>query len=227
MKDSIVGLTLGIRYTRSFRIPDISGEIIDHIIYNDDSPFDSKLFPRIQENSNREKILFHPETNEYLRINTDDIILGIEINEDFDKKYEWLKNDVLSYFQNILFVKFGLKNIKRIGIIFSHKTKKDKKIDEIVKKISANNISDAENVNISFSKKSAAQEGIFRKGVKDFQNTIYNFEDMGESMQVRLDYQYYYEPVVEDLRQCFIKKVLEGAEQFLVNNFYTWLNEQE
>ena len=33
LKNNIIGLTIGIRYNRSFRIPDVSGDIIDNIVY--------------------------------------------------------------------------------------------------------------------------------------------------------------------------------------------------
>lgn len=49
LKDNIIGLTLGIRYNRSFRIPDISGDMIDNILYNEKSPFGEEFFPRMQE----------------------------------------------------------------------------------------------------------------------------------------------------------------------------------
>ena len=87
LKNNIIGLTVGIRFNRSFRIPDVSGDIIDNVLYSDKSPFGTKFFPKVQENSNREKTLFNPQSSEYLRINTDDVILGIAVDNDFDKKF--------------------------------------------------------------------------------------------------------------------------------------------
>ena len=73
-RKDIIGLTLGIRYAKSFRIPDISGDIVDHILYSSNSPFGTEFFPKLQSFS-QEKILHNPKTSEYLRINTDDVIL--------------------------------------------------------------------------------------------------------------------------------------------------------
>ncbi len=67
---SIIGLTIGIRFSRSFRVPDIAGEVIDHILNSSNSPFGTTFFPKVQENSNGERTLYNPDTSEYLRIYT-------------------------------------------------------------------------------------------------------------------------------------------------------------
>ena len=200
LKNNIIGITIGIRFNRSFRIPDISGDIIDNILYSDKSPFSTSYFPKVQENSNREKTLFNPKTSEYFRINTDDLILGIEIENDFDKKFKWLKDDVLSYFKNELFKIYEIKNIRRLGIIFSHKIGKNKKLSQVITSFTENEVSDADNISFSFSKKAPSTEALIRKGVSDYKNRIYNFQELKEAVYADLDYQYYYEPAIEDLR---------------------------
>lgn len=226
-KNNIIGITIGIRFSRSFRIPDISGDIIDNILYSDKSPFGTSYFPKIQENSNREKTLFNPKTSEYLRINTDDLILGIEIENDFDKKFQWLRDDVLSYLKNELFKIYEIKNIRRLGVVFSHKIDKNKKLSEVITTFTNNEVIDADNISFSFSKKDPSNEALIRKGVSDYKNRIYNFQEIEESVNVNLDYQYYYEPAVEDLRECFSEKILNDAKSFLEDNFYKWLKKYE
>ncbi len=227
MNKKIIGITVGIRFARSFRIPDISGRIIDNILYGDKTPFGTDFFPKVQENSNREKTLYNPETSEYLRINTDDLILGITVNDDFDKKFDWIKNDVLKYFQDVLFREYEIRNIKRLGIIFSHKILKNQKLDEAVSLITDNSIENTDNISISFSKKLSTVEALYRKNVNDYRNTIYNFDEMKEAVYSTLDYQYYYDPIVEDLRNCFIEKILDDAKKFLKNDFHNWLIKYE
>src|SRR3989344_6182480 len=151
LSESIIGLTVGIRFNKSFRIPDISGDVIDHVLYSEKTPFGTKFFPRIQENSAREKTLFNSQTSEYLRINTDDFILGAAVESNFETKFNWLKNDVLSYFKNDLFQIHKIKNIRRIGIIFHHKIGKTKKLTNAVATFSENEVTNADNINISFS----------------------------------------------------------------------------
>ena len=222
LKEKIVGITFGIRFNRSFRVPEISGEMIDDILYGNKTPFGTEFFPKVQETA-RENTLFNNKTNEYLRINTDDIILGIEIKDDFEKKFEWLKNEVLTYFKDTLFKEYGLKNIRRIGIVFSHKVEKDPNLDSAIKVLTKDKIDAVDNVNISFSKKLPATDALIRKDVNDYKNTIYNITEMDNAILAELDYQYYYNPPIEDLRECFVDKVLADAKTFLEGSYYNWL----
>lgn len=224
LSDQIIAVTVGIRYSKSFRIPDISGEIIDHILYNEESPFGKEFFPKVQETSSREKTLFNPDADEYLRLNTDDLILGLSINNNFEKKFNWLVNDVMKYLQNILFHKFKINNIKRLGIIYAHKIDKDKRLNDLVSTLTNGSITGSEKVSISFSRKSITNEGLIRKNVSDYQNSIYNFVEMESATLAQLDYQYYYEPMIEDLRDCFVEKILNESNSFMQNNYYSWLS---
>lgn len=227
LQNNIIGITIGIRFARSFRIPDISGNIIDNILYSEKTPFGIKFFTKVQENSNREKTLYNPKTSEYLRINTDDLILGIEVDNNFQKKFDWLKNDVLNYFKETLFREYEIKNIRRVGIVFSHKISKNKKLNEAVSLITGKTLDDVDNISISFSKKLITTEALYRKSVNDYRNTIYNFDEMREAIYSALDYQYYYEPAIEDLRDCFVDKIFDDAKSFLENNYYKWLSKYE
>ena len=226
LQDKIVGITIGIRFARSFRIPDISGSIIDNILYGGKTPFGTKVFSQVQEDPSGEKILIHPKTKEYLRINTDDVILGISTEKNFEEKFSWLKNDVLGYFKDELFRLYKINNIKRIGIIFHHKIQKNGKLKKAVSLITDEGLKDADNINISFSEKLSAIEA-FRSGVNDYRNTIYNFEEAEEGIHTSLDYQYYYVPAVEDLRECFSEKVVDNAKTFLEKNYYSWLSKYD
>lgn len=225
LSNNIIGITIGIRFAKSFRISDISGEIIDDILYSEKTPFGMKIFPKLQENSTREKILFNPSTSEYLRINISDLIFGIEIKDNFEKKFDWIKDEVLNYFKNTLFKNYGIKNIKRLGIIFSHKIESGDKINKMISELTTDKITDAENISISFSKKASAIESLYRKGVSDYKNSIYSFEEMSDGVLASLDYQYYYMPDINDLRECFVEKILDDAKSFLLNNYYPWLSE--
>lgn len=227
LKNNIIGLTIGIKFARSFRIPDIAGNIIDNILYSENTPFGVKFFPKVQENSNREKTLFNPETSDYLRINTDDLIIGISIKDDFDKKFSWLKDDVLPYLKQTLFLKYEIKNIRRLGIIFSHKISRNKKMHEIISSLTSNSLEETSNIGISFAKKLPVTESLYRKDVNDYKNTIYNLDEIKEALYAGLDYQYYYDPVIEDLRECFTEKILDDAKNFLENNYYKWLSQYE
>ena len=218
-------ISVGIRYSRSFRIPDISGEIIDDILYNKKSPFAQiSLFKTIQESAEREKILINPSKKDYLRVNTDDIIFNIKLENNFEKQYAWIKNDVLNYFKNQLFWSHKIKNITRIGIIFHHKLNKHTDLHESISLLTDNKIQDIENIGVTFSKKLQAIDGYLKKGVDDYKNTIYNLQEVREGLLADFDFQHYFAPEVEDLRDCNTDKFFLDARKYLEDNFYSWLS---
>jgi hypothetical protein len=230
MKDQISGITFGVRFNRSFRIPEISGEMVDEILYGTDSPFSAEFFPKIDRNSS-EKTLYSPNADgnaeRYLRINTDDIILAWKVNDGYEEAFRWLKDDVVKYYKDKLFLKFGIKNIQRAGIVYTHTIPDTSKLQKTVNDLTSTKVSDATGINLSFAKKGPAMEALYRSGVSDYKNTIYNLKESNGSGTASLDYQYYYNPTIEDLRECSIEKVLEDSQNFLESNFYTWLKDYE
>ncbi|HNV61815.1 MAG TPA: hypothetical protein PKN54_02610 [Candidatus Cloacimonas acidaminovorans] len=226
LKNKIIGISIGIRFVRTFRISDISGDIIDNILHCDKSPFDIKYFPKIKENNSREKILLNDETNDYFRINTDDLILSISVNENFDKKINFIQNSVIPYYKETLFKKYKIENIKRIGIIFHHKLDKIEKMNSLVKDLTSEKVSEVNNINLSFSKKLPTTEGMISKDVNNFKNTIYTFEQQSDEIFFNFDYQCYYEPALQDLRDTDIDSIIETSSKYLEENVYNnWLNE--
>ena len=225
-EEKIVGITIGIRFARSFRLRDVYGEIIDDVLFSKDSPFNTKFFPAIQENSH-EKTLYNPETTEYLRINTDDIILAVRVEQNFEKRFGWLKEDVFSFYEDQLFSAHSIKNIKRIGIIFTHKVEPQKTINEAISLFTKNTIKNPENFSLSFSQKEVSLNAISKKGVNDYKNVIYNFTEVEGSMLSEMDFQHYFNPSVEDLRDCYGKNIFDEAKSFLVKNYYSWLEKHE
>ena len=199
--------------------------MIDDILYSNKTPFGTEFFPKIQETA-REKVLFNNKTNEYLRINTDDIILGVEIKDNFEEKFNWLKDQVLPYLKDTLFKNYGLKNIRRIGVIFAHKVDRSTNLDSAIKVLTKEKVDGVDNISISFSKKLPATEALYRKDVNDYKSTIYNITEMENDVLAELDYQYYYNPPIEDLRECFVDKVLSDSKAFLEGSYYNWLNNE-
>ncbi len=92
-------------------------------------------------------------------INSDDIILGINVDSsdskiDFEARLNWLQTDVINYFKDTLFQKFKIKNIRRIGIVFTHEIQKNEKLSEAIKLLTESKVTDANNISVTFAKKS-------------------------------------------------------------------------
>lgn len=224
LKKDIKSITLGIRHSRSFRLRDESGRLVDDIVYNEDSPFGAEMFPEVRDTNTRERILFNSETDEYIRINTDDLILKIKVDGNFDAKIKFLNEKVLPYFKTHLFKKYELININRIGIIFGHEISDKQKLKSIIPLITQSKINKAQNINLTFSVKDDVQESLYRKNVNDFKNYIFSFSEIkDDKLEANLDFQYYYEPVFYDLRECDTEKFINDAITFLENKYYPWI----
>lgn len=228
-KEHITELTLGIRFNRSFRIPDIAGEIVDNILSGDKSPFSSKYFLEVREgsgDSGREKILTNKK-KEYLRINTDDVILKIKVDGNFDERFNWLRNKVFPYFENELFEAYGIKNICRIGIVFSHEIPNWQKLKKMFAPFVEDKAFEADDVNFSFSKRIPIKEALIKNNYNDYNNKIYSFRESKDICYIDLDCQHYYDPVVEALGDCKPGVVFDYAKDSLEKDFYEWLNKYE
>lgn len=219
LKKSISNIVLGVRFSRSFRIPDISGEIVDDILFNEKSPFDTSFFPNIKETQSG-KILYNNETREYFKINTDDAILSIQTKDKFDEKIDWINEKVIKYLEEEVFLPYNIKNIKRIGIIFSHEIEKIENLTTSISSLTENKVTEVQNISVSFSKKLPILEDLFFKNTNNYKNTIYNFYQLEEGYVADLDYQHYFEPVVEDLRDCKLVNFITEAKNFLEKEYH-------
>jgi hypothetical protein len=220
--DKITELTFGIRFKRSFRIADKSGEIIDDVLTSKQSPFSSKTFPQIQT-SKLEKVIFNDQTGDYLRINTDDLILAFNVDHNFENKFEWLKLNVAKYFQEQLFRKFNIQNIRRIGIVFAHELPKSNKLRDSIPALTNNLVDIPNETSLSFSKKTPVSEALMKKNVNDYKNSIYILQETDDSFKANFDFQHYYEPIIEDLRDCRLDEVFDSAKNGLEMSFHPWL----
>ena len=63
----------------------------------------------------------------------------------------------------------------------------------------------------------------YRKGVEVTLKAQSITIKIKEAINCSLDYQYYFDPVIEDLRECYIDRIFNDAEMFLENNYYQWL----
>lgn len=221
LQNNVKAITLGIRFSRSFRILDISGEILDDILYSD-SPFENK-YETIEENSNKDKFLRAGNKDEYLRINTDDIIINTLVDNNLQSRYDWLKNKIIPYLKNNLFLKHKIKNIIRIGIVFHHEFARFKELNNVILTLTNDRIKETNNIKLSFTEKQIVPESLYRKGFSDYKNIIYTFDQKESNIVASLDFQYYNNPIIEDLRDSFIDKITADALIFLKNNYYEWI----
>lgn len=219
-------ITIGIRFGKSFRIPDIAGEMVDDLLYKTNSPFNPKIFPKINETPHREKILFNGKTKNSLNILMEDIILTWHV-DDFENDFMYLRDKVIPYFTNVFFQKYKIINIRRIGIIFGHKLESLSKLDKVVEEFSEKNIEKPNSVQLNFSKKIPVVEASYKKGVEDYINVIFTVTKDGDDIFADLDYQLYFEPALGDIRDGNAVEFLKNANSFLINDFHSWIGKYD
>ena len=220
----IENLIVGIRFARSFRIPDIAGEIVDEILHGDKTPFGTNFFPNINDYPD-EKFLFHKDSKDFFRINSDEIVLKISIRN-IEKDFKNLLEVLIPYLATNIISKYKIKNFSRFGIIFSHKFNSSKILHDLVKNFSNGKIEEPNNVHLSFTKK-LASSGSNISGVQDNINTIFSFIKVENKMIAELDYQKYFSPLREDIRDAKIEEFINDARKYLVNEVHPLLKDYE
>lgn len=227
LEQKITGITLGIRFSRSFRISDVSGEVIDNILRDPLSPFDTKYFPKFDEGSLREKILYNKK-GDSIKITPDDFIFTLKIEEDFEKKYKFISNEFIPYV-TFLFNLFEIDELNRIGILYTIKLSKPKALDKIIQTLTNESLDSSHNFNLEFTRKIKTVEGRLTKGVKDYINIIYSFEKDSEEKVIdfRYDYQKLYSPFLSNLKDGKLDDLLSKSRESLNVEYEKWIKNYE
>ena len=71
----LTGISIGMRFGPSFSVCDQFGNIIDYLLYDEDSYFDKEMFPRVNTSPFQTR-LENPETGDYFSISQQDVILN-------------------------------------------------------------------------------------------------------------------------------------------------------
>lgn len=220
MQDKIKKVIIGIRYRRSFRVPDIAGEIVDYVLHDESSPFDSQFFTEIGDMNNKGRVLLNQNGN-MLSVDFDSIVLTLIIDNKFDDILKLIKEKYYPYMVNIV-EHFGIKNFNRIGIIFDHQLEGSSSVNEIIKSLTDQKITVPDNLELRFSKKLATTEAIWKKDIIDYHNIIATYHKNSEGLNIKLDYQTYFSPEISSINDLEFLKFIESAEDYRIKNFYNW-----
>ncbi len=222
MFNKITNITIGIRYVRSFRISDISGEIIDDIL-GSKSPFDDKHFPKIGTDKNGAKVLYSEEHDDVVSISRDEIILSLETDQDPDKVFKEIKDKILPYFIEEIMSRYLIKKVTRLGIIFRHKLNDKKLVDKISKELTFNSITEPNEMLVRFSKKLPTMRGVAVRGNDNYRNIIYTFETLEDDLLIDIDYQHYFSTPVSAATETNSEDFMDKSRSFMESESYTWL----
>lgn len=225
MQDNIKKIILGVRYRRSFRVPDIAGEIVDYILNDNSSPFESQFFSEIGDMNNKGRVLLNQNGN-MLSVDFDSLILTLTIENNFEATMRLIQEKYYPYIATILRT-FQIKNYHRLGIVFDHQLQGSSSINAIVKSITNSKITSPDNLELRFSKKLATAEALWKKDIIDYHNIITTYHKNSEGLNIKLDYQTYFDPEIASANDLGFNEFIKSAENYLTKNFYSWNKQNE
>lgn len=220
MLEKVDKIIIGIRLSKSFRIVDITGELSDEILYSKDSPF-KDIYESLGNANTFERVLKDENEENSFKISPTDMIVTIAVKDNFEDVFKRIDNEILPFIEKSIFKKFNIKNVMRLGIVYSHTVNEYHKIDAITKLVTNNGITEPNNFRLSFSKKKSSGSTMLEKN--NYTNTIYTIEQNEDKFTISLDYQDYFQPIVEDIRDCNSKSFLKDSHTYLTKKFYTWV----
>ena len=208
---NISELIIGIKHKGKFEILDSWGKIVDKVI-SDNQYFDVKYFPNISGTYTTERVLCNNDTENYLKVTAHDIIYRHKSETaDYEEEYKKFCDRVTKNLIPNIINDYNVENFIRIGIVFNIKLDTNSQYSKLIQNIINPKI---KNVNdIRFSRKEATNTGNLFSENNDYINKIYTMsikEDKTPSLIY--DYQYYFNPIKADFRQCNIEKIFKDGK---------------
>ena len=227
-REKISQLICGIRFEKSFRIGDIIGQIFDTVLHDRATPFGTDFFPRYQELNTQERSLVNYEKGYYLKVNSSDIIFQYSLHDSTERQneeIEWFKNDALNFIIDKIVFANRIKNIKRFGFMISHSIDGENLGGNVLNQLTSGEIINADQFTLRFGDKDITAEGFVKSGVDDYVNKITTIKQTGEKeFSIILDYQYYFLPELNDLKDWNLNHFFEKAFYYLDKKFYDMIN---
>lgn len=228
MKDKISTISLGIRYRRSFRIPEIAGSVIDFVV-NSQSPFKSKFFTRtdslIDNLENKGRVLLAEDDKTTFSIDVDNIILNLA-TDDFENEIKRLKEEIVPFIKKI-FKEFEIRNVERIGIVFQFTEENGGVIEQFVKKITGGTFSEVDRFGMRFTKRDKDLTALVKRDLLDFVNYIVSVSRNDKETSVKFDYQFYYSPEIANIEDVDFNNFIDIAQEKLDSKFLNWYKKDE
>lgn len=221
MKKHITSITIGIRYDRTFRVMDVSGHVIDSIIRDSRSPFKKNYFTDFAQLNNGGKALRNMETGESITVTPDNILVHLSV-KNFEKDSDWVKTKVFPYLVHLVSEQ-KFVGINRVGVVFRHELGFSNKLKEVIKLFTKDKIQSTTDLLIRFSEKLPTLKGLAVDGKNDYRNTIFTLERDSNKLYADFDYQLYFEPKLDDIRNFNEIDFYESSLNALTENFYCWI----
>lgn len=219
-------LVVGIKYEKSFKLIDKMGEMFEIILHDAASPFGTAFFPGYDDLGFEEKILLG-KNGTYMKISSQEIVFRYVLNSkaDIKKELDWFSKDAISFIVEQLINNYKIRDIMRIGLMFTHFMNSKNASANMISKLTENKVQNADQFSLSFGKKDTAIEGWTKKQVDDYVNKITLFKQIDNQLyDITLDYQYYFLPAIEKFNDWPINGLWRRSLEYLDKDFYGMVN---
>ena len=228
LKQYLVSSVVAIRYRQNFSIVDKFGTIIDEILYDKKTFFKPEDFQFVQHTKADEKVLFNKDNRNNLKINTSNIILEINIDEENDPDYK--KNAFNAFDKQIVqgvLKKNKIVQINRIGYINRYVFPIKELAENFINKTIGSTIDNVRDINLRFSRKYPIAEAQVKKEVYDYHNSIYNAIKQSDKDEIffSVDFQRYFDPFLESSSLIEFSQFCNHVEHHNEKIFLPWIND--
>lgn len=229
MELNIKKISFGIRHRRTFRIPEIAGGIIDHIVHDDGSPFNLDYYEKtnaILDNAgeNKGRILVDKGGENSLVVDVDSVILNLAA-EDIDSTLKEIKERYLPYITKNIHKEFNIKNFNRIGVVYEYEITGEP--NYLISKLTNNTFSNAQTGLFRFSSKETDQKSQVMQKLLDYKNYLVAIGFDEDTLQAKFDYQFYFQPEIGSVGDIDFSGFIDESKSKLESKFLPWLNYEE
>lgn len=228
LEDYLVGVAIGIRFRANFSIEDQLGQIVDTILYSENSYFNPKVFPQAG-GAVGQKALLNQTTDDQMRIDNSNFVLEVNFGHP-----DGFKNSdypmVLSKFNEQIIrgvmTTFGIQQILRSGLVRKYIFPIHDLAQRFVDKTIGRTLEGVNDINLQFSKKMPVPEAFVKRDVNDWSNAIFNIIKRADADEIfmSIDFQLYYSPPLEKAPQIDFSPFIRAAEAFNTEKYLPWLN---
>ena len=222
----LIGIAIGIRFRANFSIEDQLGQIVDRILYSRDSFFSPEVFPVARGGVGR-KILINTETEDKLSIDNSNIILELQLGDKFkahqlDDIHKHFEEDIIKGVMK----SFSIKEIMRLGYITRYVFPIEALAKTFVDKTIGQTLGGVNDINLMFSKKLPADEGLVKAAVTDYNNAIFNIIKKADRNEIfmSVDYQSFFDPFLPGAAEIKFSPFISRAQSFNNRRYLPWLN---
>lgn len=208
-------IAIGISFRKHYSILDKIGSIVDHILYSDGAYFNPTFFPKTMT-SHEERILFNDITKNSLTITPSNIILEFNSSADCPQDFPEIFKAYKEFVFRDIFMKHKISGLSRIGFVFGYRFEDVNVLDKLNAILTRGIADDVDTSLLRLTKKIPTIEGVVKRGIDDFKNSIIEISKTQASncIKISIDYQQYYSPFLDIYEEKDLNDIADYAKAY-------------